>query len=131
MIFKIPGSGQSASSIDLRLETSKPGSYIELSYSMKPNDYLVHSEIRFIGMEKIISQTEDQLQLSWKMLFPTQEKYMKKERQAATIYYKQDINSSDYINPLKEEEKELNEADVKWVCFKQQYFNSTIIVKLI
>ncbi len=118
---------QTPTSIDLKLETSKPGSYIELSYSLKPNDYMVNSEIRFVGMDKIISQTEDQLQLSWKMLLPGQEKYIKKEKQAATIYYKQTINDPDYINPLKEEEKELSEADIKWICFKQQYFNSTII----
>ncbi|MEO6301546.1 MAG: membrane protein insertase YidC, partial [Bacteroidia bacterium] len=118
---------QTPTSIDLKLETSNPGSYIELSYSLKPNDYMVNSEIRFVGMDKIISQTEDQLQLSWKMLFPTQEKYIKKEKQAATVYYKQTINDPDYINPLKEEEKELSDADIKWVSFKQQYFNSAII----
>ena len=125
--FYFKSAKQTATSIDLKLETSKPGSYIELSYSLKPNDYIVNSEIRFVGMESIISQTEDQLQLNWKMLFPSQEKYIKKEKQAATIYYKQTINSPDYINPLKDEEKELNEADIKWVSFKQQYFNSTII----
>ncbi|MEI8136175.1 MAG: membrane protein insertase YidC [Bacteroidota bacterium] len=125
--FYFKSAKQTPTSIDLKLETSKPGSYIELSYSLKPNDYIVNSEIRFVGMESIISQTEDQLQLNWKMLFPGQEKYIKKEKQSATIYYKQTINSPDYINPIKDEEKELNEADIKWVSFKQQYFNSTII----
>ncbi|MDO9001228.1 MAG: membrane protein insertase YidC [Bacteroidota bacterium] len=127
--FYFTSAKQTATSIDLKLETSKPGSYIEFSYSLKPNDYIVNSEIRFVGMESIISQTEDQLQLAWKMLYPSQEKYIKKEKQAATIYYKQTLNSPDYINPMKEEEKELNDADIKWVSFKQQYFNSTIIAE--
>ena len=118
---------QTPSSIVLKLETAKPGSYIEYSYSLKPNDYIVDSDIRFVGMQNIISQTEDQLQLGWSMLFPSQEKYIDKEKKAATIYFKQTINSPDYINPVKDEEKELSEADVKWVCFKQQFFNSTII----
>lgn len=118
---------QTPSSIVLRLETSKPGSYIEYSYSLKAGDYIVDSDIRFVGMQNIISQTEDQLQLSWSMLYPNQEKYIIKEKEAATIYYKQDINSPDYINPVKGEEKELSDADIKWVCFKQQFFNSTII----
>jgi YidC/Oxa1 family membrane protein insertase len=61
------------------------------------------------------------------MLYPGQEKHIAKEKEAATIYFKQDINSPDYINPTKEEEKELNDADIKWVCFKQQFFNSTIM----
>lgn len=118
---------QTPSGIVLRLETAKPGSYIEFSYSLKPGDYLVDSEIRFVGMQNILSQTEDQLQLNWSMLYPSQEKHVTKEREAATIYFKQEGNNPDYINPSKDEEKELNEADIKWVCFKQQFFNSSII----
>lgn len=118
---------QTASSIVLQLQTSKAGSYIEYSYSLKPDDYVVDSEIRFVGMQNIISQTEDQLQLNWSMLYPSQEEYIVKEKKAATVYFKQAINSPDYINPVKDEEKEISEADVKWVCFKQQFFNSTII----
>lgn len=112
---------QTASSIVLQLQTAKAGSYIEYSYSLKPDDYVVDSEIRFVGMQNIISQTEDQLQLNWSMLYPSQEEYIVKEKKAATVYFKQAINSPDYINPVKDEEKEISEADVKWVCFKQQF----------
>ena len=117
----------STSEIILRLETSKAGSYIDFVYSLKPNDYQVKSEIRFTGMQSIISQTEDQLQLTWNMVYPGQEKYIEKEKEAATIYYKQELSSPDYINPTKDEEKELNDDDVKWICFKQQFFNSSIV----
>ena len=116
-----------ATAIVLRLETSRAGSYIEYSYSLKPNDYMVDSEIRFVGMQNIISQTEDQLQLNWSMLYPSQEAHIDKERESATIYFKQDINSPDKLSPLKDEEKELSDADIKWVCFRQQFFNSSII----
>jgi YidC/Oxa1 family membrane protein insertase len=125
--FYFKSATKTANSIVLKLETSKPESYIELSYSIKPKDYIVNSEIRFVGMQNIISQTEDQLQLSWKMLYPSQEQYISKEKEAATIYYKQTINSPDNINVSKDEEKELNDADIKWICFKQQFFNATII----
>jgi YidC/Oxa1 family membrane protein insertase len=118
---------KTANSITLRLETLKSGSYIEFVYSLKPNDYLVNSEVHFVNMQSILSPTEDQVQLQWDMLYPRQEKHIIKEREAATIYYKQDVNNPDYINPLKDEQKDINEADVKWVCFKQQFFNSSII----
>lgn len=111
-------------SIVLKLETSKPESYIEFSYSLKPNDYIVNSEIRFVGMQNIIS--EDPL-LNWSMLYPGQEQYISKEKEAATIYYKQTDNSPDNINVSKDEKKDLNLADIKWICFKQQFFNATII----
>ena len=125
--FYFKSATKTANSIVLKLETAKQESYIELSYSLKPNDYIVNSEIRFVGMEKIISQTEDQLQLNWSMLYPSQEQYISKEKKAATIYYKQTINSPNDLNIAKDEEKELNDADIKWVCFKQQFFNATII----
>lgn len=117
----------SAGQVVMRLETSKPGSYIEYSYSLKADDYMVNSEIRFVGMQNIISQTEDQLQLNWGMLYPSQEAHADKEREVANVYYKQDINSPDKIDPRADEEKELSEADVKWVSFHQQFFNASII----
>ena len=118
---------KSQKAITLRLQTEKPGSYIDFKYSLKDGDYMVSSQIQFVGMQSIISNTEDQLQLTWHMLYPSQEQYIVKEREVATVYYKQDINSPDYINVAKDEKKEIGEADVKWVCFKQQFFNATII----
>lgn len=125
--FYFKPANKTANSITLRLETALPGSYIEYVYTLKSNDYIVDSEIRFVGLQNIISQTEDQLQLAWSMVYPSQEKHIIKEREAATVYFKQDINDPDYINPLKDEQKDINEADIKWVSFKQQFFNSTII----
>jgi YidC/Oxa1 family membrane protein insertase len=121
---RVSGTG---SDIVLRLETSKPGSYIEYSYALKPGEYMVNSGIRFVGMQNIISQTEDQLQLNWNMLFPSQEQYIEKERQATNIHYKQVNNSPNDVGLAKSEEKELRDADVKWVCFRQQFFNASII----
>jgi YidC/Oxa1 family membrane protein insertase len=61
------------------------------------------------------------------MLYPSQEQHIDLEKKAATIYFKQNGNDCDYISPMKDEEKEISDADVKWVAFKQQFFNSTII----
>ncbi|MES2681069.1 MAG: membrane protein insertase YidC [Bacteroidota bacterium] len=118
---------KTASGIVLRLETAKPGSYIEYTYSLKPGEYMVDASIRFVGMQNIISQTEDQLQLAWSMLYPKQEKYIKKEKQAANIHYMQVNNSPTDIGLGKSEEKELSDADIKWVCFRQQFFNASIV----
>ncbi len=118
---------KTASDIVLRLETAKPGSYIEYTYSLKPGEYMVDASIRFVGMQNIISQTEDQLQLAWSMLYPGQEKYIKKEKEAANIHFMQVNNSPNDIGLRKSEEKELSDADIKWVCFRQQFFNASIV----
>ncbi len=125
--FYFKSVSQTADKITLRLETAKKDSYVDYIYSIKPNDYMVNCEIKFVGMQNIITQTEDQLQLQWRMNLPSQEKYIVKEKEVATIHYKQVLNDPDNINPFKDEELSINEADIKWVSFKQQFFNSTII----
>jgi YidC/Oxa1 family membrane protein insertase len=114
-------------SITMRLQTTQPNSYIDFNYSLNSNDYIVNSGFNLVGMQTILSSNVDDLQLNWKMLFPSQEKYIVKERQAATVYFKQIENKPDYINPMKDEVKELTDADIKWISFKQQFFNSTLI----
>jgi len=114
-------------SLTMRLQTLQPNSYIDFIYTLNANDYIVNSGFNLVGMQTILSSNVDDLQLNWKMLFPSQEKYIVKERQAATVYFKQLENKPDYINPMKDEVKELTDADIKWVSFKQQFFNSTLI----
>lgn len=120
-------SGATSKSITFKLETSKPGSYIEYVYSLKGDDYLMGCEIRFVGMDKIISSNVDQMTLNWRMLLPSQEKYIIKEKDAATAHFKFTVDDPDYINSRKDEEKSLNEAPIKWISFKQQFFNATLI----
>jgi YidC/Oxa1 family membrane protein insertase len=122
-------SGATSKSVTFKLETSKPGSYIEYTYALKGNDYMMNFDIRFVGMDKIISSNVDEMILSWKMSLPSQEKYIEKEREAATAYFKFTVDEPDYINARKDEEKNLNEAPIKWVSFKQQFFNASLIAE--
>lgn len=115
--------------LTFKLETGKPGSYIEYVYTLKVGDYMLGCDIRFVGMEKIISSNVDQMTLNWRMNLPSQEKYITKEREVATAFYKFTVDKPDNINPFTDEEKPLNDAPIKWVSFKQQFFNSTIIAE--
>jgi YidC/Oxa1 family membrane protein insertase len=114
-------------SIVFRLPTSNPSSYIEYLYTLNDNDYMLHEEIKLVGMQNIISQNTDQLTFSWKMLTEPQEEHIEKERQASTVYWKFKDEDSDYINPGKDDEKSISEAPIEWVAFKQQFFTSAVI----
>lgn len=120
-------SGDGSKSIVLKLETSKPESYIEYIYSLKGNEYMLDYDVNFVGMQNIISSKTNKVTMHWSQAMPSQEKYITKEREAATAYYNQVKEGVDYIGLRKSEEKLLNEADIKWVCFKQHFFNSTLI----
>lgn len=120
-------SGNSTKSIILKLETSNPGSYIEYIYSLKGNDYMLDYDVNFVGMQNILSSKNNHVTMHWSQALPSQEKHITKEREAATAYFNQTNEGVDYINARKSEEKLLNEDNIKWVSFKQHFFNSTLI----
>jgi len=120
-------SGNNSGTINLKLETSNPGSYIEYIYTLKGNDYMLDYDINFVGMENIISNKNNKVTMHWSQALPSQEKHIVKEREAATAYYNQTKEGVDYINARKSEEVQLNEDNIKWVSFKQHFFNSTLI----
>ena len=120
-------SGNGTKSIILKLETSKPESYIEYIYALKGNDYMLDYDVNFVGMQNIISSKSNKVTLHWSQTLPSQEKHIVKERESATAYYNQVKEGVDYINARKSEEKILNEDNIKWVSFKQHFFNSTLI----
>lgn len=119
--------GTDSKSIILKLETAKPESYIEYIYTLKGNDYMLDYDVNFVGMQNIISNRSNKVTMHWSQAMPSQEKHIVKEREHATAYYKQTNEGVDYINARKSEEKLLNEDNIKFVSFKQHFFNSTLI----
>lgn len=118
---------QAGQSISFRLPTSDPSSYLEYIYILRDNDYVVDCKVNLVNLQHIISQNTDQLAFSWKMVTPSQEAHIEKERQGSTVYWKFQDEDSDYINPGSDEEKSINEAPIQWVAFKQQFFTSAVI----
>lgn len=115
--------------ISLKLMTAQPGSYIEYTYSLKPNDYMLDYDVNFVGMQSIIPARTNHVTLHWAQTLPKQEKHISKEREVATAYFNEEKGGVDYINARKSEEKTFSESNIKWMSFKQQYFNSTLIAK--
>jgi YidC/Oxa1 family membrane protein insertase len=129
-MYFVPGSVQktkAGQSISFRLPTSKPNSYLEYIYDLHNNDYIVDCKINLVNMQGIISENTDQLAFSWKMITPSQEAHVEKERGASTVYWKYQDEDSDYINPGKDDEKSINEQPIQWVAFKQQFFTAAVI----
>lgn len=115
--------------LSLKLMTAQPGSYIEYTYSLKPNDYMLDYDVNFVGMQSIIPARANHVTLHWAQAMPKQEKHISKEREVATAYFNEEKGGVDYINARKSEEKTFSESNIKWMSFKQQYFNSTLIAK--
>ncbi|MDF1673041.1 MAG: membrane protein insertase YidC [Vicingaceae bacterium] len=112
-------------SLSMKLYYGSKDKYLEYKYSLSGNSYLVDFEIISVGLNDVISR-DFPYYLNWSMFTPNQEKTIANQQQHSTIYYKYITGDIDYIFETKYEKEQL-EADINWVMFKQQYFNSTLM----
>jgi YidC/Oxa1 family membrane protein insertase len=115
--------------LTLRLNTTNPNSYIEYVYSLKDDEYMLDYDVNFVGLNSIIPSSAKTLKFKTSQALPSQEQHITKERETATAYYKETIEGVDYINARKSDIYEFTESNVKWITFKQHFFNTTYIAK--
>ncbi len=116
-------SAKHGESISLTASIDENTSLVQ-TYSLKQGSYLVGYDLKFDGMNSIINSQS--LQLDWSARIPKQEKALTQEMQTTTIYYKQPDKDVDNISESKETTEDFP-YDLKWIGFKQNFFNSTII----
>ena len=111
----------------MRLYAGAKDKYIEYEYSLKGNDYMLGCKLNLVNMNNIIAKNATELGLNWGMKTPSNEKDAVNERNASTAYFKYLEEEPDYISERNDETKPINEAKIKWVAFKQQFFTSVLI----
>ena len=114
-------------SVKLRLNVDT-GKYIEYTYTLAPDKYMVDFNVRFNSLENVIAPNQSNLTLDWKMLIPQQEKGRQNEEYYTTIKYKYFQNDVDGFRQrsTKPEQKEIA-TKLSWVAFQDQFFSSVII----
>lgn len=115
------------SSLSFRLSLDK-NRYIQHSYNLRANSYLVGHEVSLVGMEQILASNISYTKLHWSMNTPSQEKDIEDQRKVLDIYYKYVNDSPDYLTITKPESEDLKNL-VKWVSFKQKFFVTSIIAR--
>lgn len=117
-----------AESVSLRLyaDTEK---YIEYTYSLAPDKYIVDLKVTFHSLQGIIASNQNSLTLDWRMYVPQKEKGRSNEDNYTTIKYKY---YQDEVDGFRERaNKDSEKADIttklSWVAFKDQFFSSVLI----
>jgi YidC/Oxa1 family membrane protein insertase len=100
--------------------------YIEQKYTLTDNENLVDYQLNLVGVEQTIAAGNNFIDMSWRAQMKQQEKTIEAEQRTTTAYYKTTAEEPDYISESKEETKDLT-TPVKWIAFKQQYFNASLI----
>jgi len=118
-----PGETKSAS---FRLEVAS-GKYLEYVYTLQHNSYMVDFDINLQEMNQFIAANQSYLNFSWEVDVPRQERPSKfGEDRYTNINYKFHEDDVDELSKNKSDEEDLT-TRVKWIGFKQLFFNSTII----
>lgn len=112
------------SSITMRLAADKD-SYIDFTYTLKPDSYLLGFTIQATGMAGKLAST-DYVDISWSQRARQLEKGYTYENRLAELMYKVVNDGTDNLSAAKDDEKQI-EGRVDWVAFKNQFFSSVFI----
>lgn len=126
-------SGNDSLQVEFRLYADKDAfvqdsnAYISYVYTVRGNDYRTGLKVSVHHLEKYITRTQSEWNLNWQLQLRRQEKNLKNEMIATTVYY----SDADDVEHLAESDVK-NDSDsyataLKWISFKQQYFTSTLI----
>jgi len=100
--------------------------YLEYVYTIKGDSYLIDFDVNLVKMDEVIDMRSGEVYLDWMVNAPNQEKSLKNQRDATTVFYKYKGEDVDDLG-IGAEEREEFEASLKWVSLKQQFFNTTLI----
>ncbi len=118
---------KSKESLSLRLNAGE-NKYIEYTYTIVPGSYLLDFDIRFVGMDQLISKNNSYIDLNWYVNMPGLEKGKQFENQYSGIFYKHYQDEVDWLSETGSDDENIS-TKIKWIAYKQQFFSSIIFAK--
>ncbi len=103
-------------------------SYIEFSYGLQGEEYMVDFQVRFIGTREAIAPNTTFLDLEWRSKLTRNEKNRQNEQNNTTIHYKFANDEVSRLRPTRDGSDRLT-TSVRWISFKQQFFSSVLIAR--
>ena len=103
-------------------------SYIEFSYGMQGDEFMLDFDVRFVGTRDAIAANTTVINLDWRSKLPRIEKNRQNEQNNTTIYYKYANDEVSRIRPTRDGSERLT-TSVRWISFKHQFFSSVLIAE--
>jgi YidC/Oxa1 family membrane protein insertase len=109
-------------------ETLDKSRYVEFVYGFKGNDCMIDFQLNFVGMNNLITNRANFIDLHWNAVLPRNEKAPNLEDPNTGIYYKPLNDKVNYLAETRDSKEEIK-TPLRWVAFKQQFFSSVLIMK--
>jgi YidC/Oxa1 family membrane protein insertase len=101
-------------------------SYIELRYTLPKDSYVLYMDLRYNGIQDIVSPTQQSLTLTWDQKLAQQEKGRTFEERYSSLFYKYVDEAPDDLSNTKNDSERVSSA-LSWVGFKNQFFSAALI----
>ena len=124
LVFNI--AEQTDSSVTFVVE--QEGKRLQVSYTLRPNAYMLDMDIATQGLEGMAMPGETALLLDWKATVLQQEKGKDFENRYSSLTYKRQGKGVKKLNEMKDDSKEPEEA-LEWIAFKNQFFSAVLIAE--
>ena len=118
---------QTDSTVTMRLEANAE-SYIDFTYALHTDTYLVDFTIQAIGMDGKLASSNQHVDIEWAQRIRQLERGYTFENRLAELTYKITGEGTDYLSNSSDDEEELTEA-LDWIAFKDQFFSTVLIAE--
>ena len=102
------------------------GKQLQVSYTLRPNAYMLDMNITSEGLEGLAMPGETTLLLDWKAAVLQQEKGKDFENRYSSLTYKRQGKGVKKLSETSNDSKEPEEA-LEWIAFKNQFFSAVLI----
>lgn len=123
--YYFTATGRTDSSVTMRLSADE-ASYIDFTYRMRNDSYLVDFTIQAVNMEDKLAATNKYVDIEWSQRARQIEKGYTYENRLSELTYKIAGDDTDYLSAAKNDEKELKEP-LEWIAFKNQFFSTVFL----
>ena len=114
------------STVTMRLATDSATEWLDIRYTLRPDDYMVSIAIQGHGLERVLAPNTTSAELVWGQLVPQHERGRKFEDRYAQLQYMLLDGDMEKLSESKNDSQEEN-ARIKWIGYKDQFFSSVLI----
>ncbi|EJX08471.1 inner membrane protein translocase component YidC [gut metagenome] len=101
-------------------------SYIDFTYAMHADNYLVDFTIHAVNMNGKLASSNKTIDIEWTQRARQIEKGYIYENRLSDLTYKIADDDTDYLSAAQNDQKELADP-LEWIAFKNQYFSSIFL----
>lgn len=124
-LYFTPVKGNDPNTVVMRLNTGS-GSYLDFTYTLKPDDYMLSFAIRGTGLNGVLAPSTNALDLVWEQDIRQQEKGRKFEDRYVALYYKFMADDVEHLSESKSDSKQVPNR-LKWIGYKDMFFSTVLI----